>query len=390
MLRVGIVAGEASGDQLGADLIAALRRLVPDVEVCGVAGPRMLAAGCKAYAHAGELSVMGLVEVVRHYPRLRALRERLCAQFLTRPPDVFIGIDVPDFVLNIEARMKSAGIPTVHYVCPQVWAWRAGRIPGIARAVDLLLALFPFEVPFFGAHGIRAHFVGHPLADRIPHEIDRGRAREALGQPAELACVALLPGSRRQEILRHTDLYLTTAHQLLQQRAGLRFLIGAIDRDAATFIRKRHEAVCRALPVAVMTGRAMEMLAAADAVLAASGTVTLEAALSKTPLVVAHRLAPLSYLILRRAVQTPYIALPNILAGQRLVPEFLQAAAKPAALAAALLHWLDDPAAVLEYREACSRLHSMLQNNAGDTAARAVLMLVRERSTPELRSGTSA
>lgn len=377
--RIAIVAGEASGDQLGADLIEALRARHPDLEVIGMAGPRMLAAGCRALARVDELAVMGLVEVLRHYPRLRRLRARLIGDILASQPDAVVGIDVPDFTLEIERRARQAGIPAVHYVCPQVWAWRAGRLPGIRAAVDLVLALFPFEVPFLAGHGIDAAFVGHPLADRIPAEPDRAAARAALGLPAApRPLLALLPGSRRQELARHAQLFVATARRLQQETPALVVAIGAVDEAAAAFLRAQiaaQDGAGAAAPQLVI-GRATELLAAADVALVASGTITLEAALSGTPAVVAYRLAPLSYWWLRRAVTVPHVALPNLLFGARVLPEFLQDEASPDALAAALAAWLADPARILDYRARCRALHQSLRVGSGLAAAVAIEGLV--------------
>ena len=371
-LRVGLVAGEASGDQLGADLIGALRERFPDVECFGMAGPRMRALGCEALAGMEALNVMGLVEVLRHYPRLRRLRGELTDAILERRPHVVVGIDVPDFALWIETRAKQSGVLSVHYVCPQVWAWRAGRIPAIARAVDLLLALFPFEVPFLARHGILAAHVGHPLADRIPRNPDRPYFRALLGLPTTGPVVALMPGSRRQELARLADLFLATAATLATSRPDASFVLGAVNAEAAARLRARCAEVAPRLPVTVVERQATEALLAADAALVASGTITLEAALCGTPSVVAYRMAPFSFWWLKRAVKVPHVALPNLLLGQRIFPEFLQGDATPGALAGALGLWLDDQPA----REACAALlaglHGQLARQAGRRAAEAI------------------
>ncbi|MGE3771701.1 MAG: lipid-A-disaccharide synthase [Gammaproteobacteria bacterium] len=395
MRRVAIVAGEASGDQLGADLIAVLRARHPGLDVLGMAGPRMTAAGCRALAQVDELAVMGLVEVLRHYPRLRRLRARLIDELIGARPDVLVGIDVPDFTLEIERRAKAAGIPAVHYVCPQVWAWRAGRLPAIREAVDLVLALFPFEVPFLAGHGIDAAFVGHPLADRIPADPDRAAARAAVlpAAPAGGPLLAVLPGSRRQELARHAMLFLDAALALAARRPGLRIVFGALNAAAARELEARLAPRVPATGPAptVVVGRASELLAAADVALLASGTVTLEAALSGTPAVVAYRLAPLSWWWLRRAVKVPHVALPNLLLGERLLPELLQDAATPAALADALDAWLGAPARVADYRRRCRALHASLAVGSGPAAAAAIERLVAARGPALLeRPGATA
>ena len=372
LCRVALIAGEASGDQLGASLIAALRGRHPGVEFIGMTGPRMRAAGCQSLADIEELSVMGLVEVLRHYPRLRALRGRLSQTLLAARPDVIVGIDVPDFSLQIEEDLKRAGALAVHYVCPQVWAWRAGRLPRIARAVDLVLTLFPFEAPFLAAHGIAAAFVGHPLADKIPAVANRQACRAALGLSAAGPLVALMPGSRRQELRRHVDLFLLAAQRLLARHPSAQFVSGAIGPAAAAQLRERQASLVPQLPLTIIEGRASEMLQAADVALLVSGTVTLEAALSGTPSVVAYRLAPLSYWWLRRLVKVPHIALPNLLLERRWFPEFIQAQASPEALAEALSGWLSNPEAVAQCRAACGGLHAALRQDAGLAAARAI------------------
>ena len=377
---VAIIAGEASGDQLGADLIEALRRKNPSIDVFGMAGPRMRAAGCDALAEMEALNVMGLVEVVRHYPRLRALRGRLSRQILARRPDVVIGIDVPDFALWIERQAKHAGHLAVHYVCPQVWAWRAGRLPAIRLAVDLILALFPFEVPFLAKHGISASFVGHPLADRIPQVPDRVACRHSLGLDPEAPLIALMPGSRRQELARLADLFLSAAAVLARRRPDVRFVAGAVSAGATEFLRARQQEIAPGLPLAIIERQASEALMAADAALVASGTITLEAALCGTPSVVAYRLAPLTYWWLSRRVKVPHVALPNLLLSQRLFPEFLQEAATPEVLAMALEARLDDPKAVARCRRTLTALHAELAQGAGERAAQAILDALVARS----------
>lgn len=371
MLHVGIVAGEPSGDQLGAALIAGLRERVPDVRITAMAGPCMRRAGCEELAGTEELSVMGLVEVLRHYPRLRRLRQRLVQEFLVRRPDVFIGIDVPDFVLSIETALKRAGVPTVHMVCPQVWAWRESRVGAIGNAADLLLTLFPFETTFLARHGIPARFIGHPLADRTPPQV----ARASFGAAPGEQLIALMPGSRRQEQRRHLPLFLAAARILHAQRPATRFVLGVLDPRTAPAADDSVD-----LPLTVVAGAAGEILAAADVALCVSGTITLEAALARTPAVVAYRMPRLTYAILRRLVRVPHIALPNLLTGSSLMPELIQDAATPATLAAALGGWLEDPTRVAAYRERCERLRRDLRHDAGRAAAAAVLDLVAARS----------
>lgn len=378
MLHIGIVAGESSGDQLGGALIDALRARAGDVRISAMAGPRMVAAGCETIASVDELSVMGLVEVVRQYPRLRRLRERIFEFYAAEKPDVFIGIDVPDFVMNIEARLRHRGVKSVHYVAPQTWAWRPGRAARLADNVDLLLALFPFEVEFFERHGVRTAFVGHPVADQFPLERETADARAQLGLSAGSRPIALMPGSRRQELQRHVDLFLDSAALVHGQLADTVFFANAVNSDAAAYIRQRAGARVPNVPLEVVTGAAHTVLRASDAALVASGTVTMEGLFAKTPLVVAYRLAPLSYFIMKRMVQVPYIAMPNILAASQLVPEFVQADARPERLAAALMDWLTNSAKVKDYEQQCVLQHRLLKRDAAGEAAAQVLALAQQ------------
>lgn len=337
----------------------------------------MMAAGCEAIATVDELSVMGLVEVVRQYPRLRRLRERIYAFYADAKPDVFVGIDVPDFVMNIEARLRRRGVKTAHYVAPQTWAWRPGRAAKLAGNVDLLLALFPFEVEFFMQHGVPTAFVGHPVADQFPLEREPARAREDLGLDPDARVVAIMPGSRRQELSRHVDLFLDSAALVRARLGDTVFIANALNREAAAYIAERAAARVPSLPLEVVTGAAHAVLRASDAALVASGTVTMEGLFAKTPLVVAYKLAPLSYFIMKRMVQVPYIAMPNILAGSRMVPEFVQAAARPDRLAQALVDWLTSAGKVENYVRQCASQHRLLKRDAATEAAAHVLALAQ-------------
>ncbi len=377
MLHIGIVAGESSGDQLGGALITALRERESDIRITAMAGPCMRAAGCETIATVDELSVMGLVEVVRQYPRLRRLRERIYDFYAQAKPDVFVGIDVPDFVMNIEARLRRRGVKSVHYVAPQTWAWRPGRAARLAQNLDLLLALFPFEVDFFTRHGVPTAFVGHPVADRFPLAREPAAARQTLGVEPGARVVAIMPGSRRQELSRHVDLFLDSAALVHGQLGDTVFVANALSDDAAAYIAERATARVPALPLNVVTGSAHAVLRAADAALVASGTVTMEGLFAKTPLVVAYKLAPLSYHIMKRMVQVPYIAMPNILAGSQMVPEFVQAAARPERLAQALVAWLTSTEKVENYAQQCLAQHRLLKRDAAREAAAHVLKLAQ-------------
>ncbi len=375
-MRIAIVAGEASGDLLGAGLIEALREKLPDARFEGVAGAAMRDAGCRVLHPVEELSVMGLVEVLRHLPRLLRLRADLARHFIATRPDVFIGIDAPDFNLGLEKRLKQAGIPTVHYVSPSVWAWRRGRLRGIARAADLMLTLFPFESSFYREHGLREHYVGHPLADSIAERSDRPAARAALELASDGELVALLPGSRRGELRYLAEPFLRTALWLRERRPALRFVAPLATPATRLMFEQIHQRIAPDLPVTIVEGRAREVMTAADAVLVASGTATLEAMLLKRPMVVAYRLSGFSHWLLKRLVRTPYIALPNLLADRRLVPEFIQDQVTPGNLGQSLLDFLDNPERVTQLEAAFTAIHHELRCDANRQAAQAVLELI--------------
>ncbi len=374
-LRVGIVAGEHSGDQLGAALIEALRERVPALECFGVAGPKMVAAGCEAWVGADSLAVMGLAEVLRHLPRLLRLRAMLAARFAAARPDVFVGIDSPEFNLALAGRLKRAGIRCVQYVSPQVWAWRRGRVRTIARNSDLVLCLLPFESEFYAQHAVRAEFVGHPLADQIPLEVDSAGARAALGVAPDARLIALLPGSRLAEVGRLAAPFAAAAARIHERRPEFQFIApmasGAV-REC--FERQLAQAPEKAL-IRVVDGQAQRVLAAADAAIVASGTATLETLLSGKPLVAAYKLSWLTALLLRTLglVKVPYFSQPNLLAGRRLVPELLQGAVTGEALSSALLAEIDNPAHVAEIREEFVRIHRLLRRGGAGRAADAVL-----------------
>lgn len=380
VLRIGVVAGEASGDLIGEGLINAIRQRVPDAVFEGVAGPRMAAQGCKILYPMERLSVMGLVEVLGRYRELRAARARLIRHFSADPPDVFVGIDAPDFNLGLEARLRAEGIPTVHYVSPTVWAWRRGRLRTIARAADLLLTLFPFEADYYREHAVAVRYVGHHLADTIPDHTDTQAARAALGLPPEGELVALLPGSRKSEVSRLAGTFVAAAHWCAQHRPGLRFAAPFVDCETRALFEAelaRHPDLCCTL----FDGRSREVMAAADAVLLASGTATLEAMLLKRPMVVAYRLSPVTFWLLKRMVYVEHCAMPNVLAREALVPEFIQNQATPAALGQALLELLASPQRIGQLQQRFSDLHRILRQGANARAADAVLKLVAERTT---------
>ncbi len=376
MTQAAFVAGEQSGDLLGASLIEALRASRPSLVCSGVAGPQMVAAGCRAEHSADELAVMGLTEVLAHLPRLLALRRTLVRRYRAAPPDVFVGIDAPDFNLGLERRLRAAGIPTVHYVSPSVWAWRQRRVKTVAAATDRLLCLFPFELDFYRAHGVDARFVGHPLADRLPLRTDTAAARRQLGLAPHEPLLAVLPGSRGGEVARLGPLFAQTLAQLAALRPELRYVApmasSAIDAEFAAALARHAPQV----PVHRVAGESRTAMAAADAVLLASGTATLEAMLLKRPMVVAYRLAPLTWQVVRRMVKVPHVALPNLLAGEPLVPEYLQQDATPQALAGAVLEMLDDAARRERLQARFTELHERLRQGAAAQAAEVVLELL--------------
>ncbi|WP_372876162.1 lipid-A-disaccharide synthase [Pseudomonas sp.] len=371
LLRVALVAGEASGDILGAGLMQALKARHPQIEFIGVGGPLMQAEGLNAYFPMERLAVMGLVEVLGRLPELLLRRRRLIKTLIDAKPDVFIGIDAPDFNLGLELKLRRAGIKTVHYVSPSVWAWRQKRVLKIRDACDLMLCLFPFEAQFYDAHQVPVRFVGHPLADAIPQQADRAAAREALDLPQDSAVVALLPGSRGGEVGRLGALFLDTAVRLRTLRPGIRFVVPCASPERR--VQLEQMLVGRDLPLSLLDSRSHDALAACDAVLIASGTATLEALLYKRPMVVAYKVAPLTYRILKRLVSSAYISLPNLLAERLLVPELIQDAATPEALAQALAPLLDDGEVQTEGFDV---IHRSLRRDASAQAAEAVLKLM--------------
>ncbi|MBJ2346326.1 MULTISPECIES: lipid-A-disaccharide synthase [Pseudomonas] len=369
-LRIALVAGEASGDILGAGLMRALKAQHPAVEFIGVGGPLMQAEGLESYFPMERLSVMGLVEVLGRLRELLARRKKLIQTLIEEKPDVFIGIDAPDFTLNIELKLRQAGIKTVHYVSPSVWAWRQKRVLKIREGCDLMLTLLPFEARFYEEKGVPVRFVGHTLADTIPLEADRAAARQALNLPAG-PLVALMPGSRGGEVSRLGGLFFDAAERLRAMRPGVRFVLPC----ASPQRRVQLEALLagRDLPVTLLDGQSHQALAACDAVLIASGTATLEALLYKRPMVVAYRLAPLTFWILKRMVKSPYVSLPNLLAQRLLVPELLQDDATAEALATTLSPLIDGGE---EQTRGFDEIHRTLRRDASNQAADAVLTLI--------------
>ncbi len=379
MTRIALVAGEASGDLLGAGLVKALRERFPDARFAGIGGPAMRAAGLEAWFDASELAVMGLSEVLAHLPRLLRLRRALRERVLAWKPDVFVGIDAPDFNLGVERWLKRRGVRTVHYVSPSVWAWRESRAEKIGRSADRVLCLFPMEPAIYARHGVDARFVGHPLADAIALDPDRAAARDALGLPFHAPALALLPGSRLGEIERMLPPFLDAATLVAERIADLALLLPAANPGCAQAI----EAQLRRFPalaarVRLLDGQAQRAMIAADVVLLASGTAALEAMLCKRPMVVGHRIAPATYRIVKALglLKSRHVSLPNVLAGEDVVPELLQDACTPQNLASAVLQWFGQPEAVAALRPRFRAIHESLRRDASARAADAVAELL--------------
>ncbi len=378
-ITFGIIAGEASGDILGAGLIRSLRARYPKARFVGIGGDDMIAEGFHSLVPMERLSVMGLVEVLGRIRELFQVRARLLEYFFTTPPDVVIGIDSPDFTLAIERRCRDAGIPSVHYVSPSVWAWRQKRIFKIAKSVDLMLTLFPFEARFYEEHQVPVAFVGHPLADRIPMVPDTGKARQELGLDDQAPLLAVLPGSRAGEVERLGTLFLEAARWIQERRPDLQLVIPCVNRDRERQVRDLVDALEVKLQVTIVRGRSREVMAASDVVLLASGTATLEAMLLKKPMVVGYRLSDFSYALLSRLVKVPHVALPNLLAKKALVPELLQADASPESLGAAVLERLENENEREHLFAAFTELHHTLKQDADEKAAQAVSELLEGR-----------
>jgi lipid-A-disaccharide synthase len=383
--RIALVAGEASGDLLGAGLIAELRKRWPDAEFAGVGGDRMREAGFDAWFDASELAVMGLTEVLRHLPRLLRLRAQLRRRLLDWQPDVFVGIDAPDFNLGLERWLKQRGIATVHYVSPSVWAWREKRAEKIGRSADRVLCLFPMEPAIYARHGVDARFVGHPLADGMPLEPDRAVAHGTLGLDPQRPVLAVLPGSRVGEIERLAPDFLAAAARVLAAEPGLQIVVPMANTHADAAFRRvlaaHSDAAALAPALRVIDGQARTLMIASDVILLASGTATLEAMLAKRPMVVAYRLAPTTYRLVKGLglLKVDRYSLPNVLAGEALVPELMQDACSPGSLADAVLHWLRDATAAQALQPRFLDLHRQLRCDASAQAAEAVVDLVHSR-----------
>lgn len=373
-----MVAGEASGDLLASELMLAIKAIMPEVRFIGIGGPKMLAAGMQVLHPMEKLSVMGYWEVLRHYREIAGIRASLRKHLLANPPDLFIGVDAPDFNLDLELALKQQGIPTIHYVSPSIWAWRGERIHKIKRAVSHVLALFPFEIPLYEKAGVAVTYVGHPLADMLPLKPNRLAMREQMRiQPITAKVFAMLPGSRQSEVRQLAKTYIETAKLILKTIPDAQFLVPLGSRETRNIF---EEAIWQLeghdLPITLLFGHAHDAMIAADGVLVASGTATLEAALLKRPMVITYKMSPLSYWLAKRKQYLPYVGLPNILAGKFVVPELLQEDARPENLAQALLNLVSNKQAVIELEERFSNMHQVLKQDAANKAAHAVISLL--------------
>jgi lipid-A-disaccharide synthase len=372
-MRIGMLAGEASGDNLGAGLMQALRARQADIHFSGIGGARMIAAGFHSLHEMERLSVMGLIDPLKRLPELWRIRRNIYQHFLQQKPAVFVGIDSPAFNLGLELKLKRAGIPTVQYVSPSVWAWRQKRIHTIARATNLVLALFPFEVDFYHQHNVPVCFVGHPLADSIPLQPDRVAACKRLGLDPAKKYLAVLPGSRASEIQQMGGVYLSAALQCCKAMAELECITSTANPARAKEFEALHRNVAFGLPLHFFSQATHDVLEACDVVLVTSGTATLEAMLFKKPMVIAWRTGALAWQLVKRLVKTPWMGLPNILAGETLVPEFVAGEVTAENLARAVLDVLSDPARCTGLQEKFLELHKTLRCNASEKAAEAVL-----------------
>ncbi len=373
---IGIVAGEDSGDLLGAELIHALKKGSPELRFTGIGGKQMSAAGFECLYPSEKLAVMGIVEVIRHYPELRRIRANVKKHFISQPPALFIGIDAPDFNIALEHDLRAAGIHTVHYVSPSIWAWREYRLKKIAQAVDMMLTLFPFESSYYEKMGIPVQCVGHPLARRIPLKPDPAAARARLNLPQDAKIIALMPGSRASEWEKLAEPFLQTALWCKQSRPELRFITNLTSETACEYFAAVSRRIAPKLEISVFTGQSLDVMGAADVVLLASGTAALEAMLLKRPMVVAYRVNWLTYQIVRRLIRVPYVSLPNLLAGEALVPECLQYDCEPTIMGREILAWLDDRVRTAKVMQKFLDIHESICPDADELLANTLLDMI--------------
>ena len=371
---VGIVAGEASGDLLGSHLLLALKEARPDVQFIGIGGPKMKSIGMDVMFPMEKLAVNGYVEVLKHYREIVGIRKKLRDHFLAQPPDIFIGIDAPDFNLGLETVLKQHDIPTIHYVSPSIWAWRGERIHKIKRAVTHILTLFPHEAKIYQEAGVPVDYVGHPLADMIPEQPQREQMRETMRIPQSAKVFAMLPGSRQGEVKRLANTFIETAKLVYLQHPEARFLVPLASRETrGIFEQALHDCDALELPLTMLFGHAQDAMVAADGVLVASGTATLEVALVKRPMVITYKLNALTYRLMKPKGYMPYYGLPNILCGRFVVPELMQDDATPENLTQALLNLVNDKNAVAALEQTFLELHRTLRQNTAQKAATTIL-----------------
>lgn len=379
-MKIGIVAGEASGDLLGAKLMQCLQTHQEQLQFEGIGGPAMIAQGCQSLFDIERLSVMGFIEPLKRLPDLIKLRRDLIDHFSKNPPDIFIGIDAPDFNFGVERKLRAQGVPVIHYVSPSVWAWRQYRIKKIAKSINLMLTLLPFEKDFYQQHQVPAHYVGHPLAQQIALEPDTLSARRALCVDENAQYVALLPGSRRQEINYLSEPFLKAAQILFHERPALRFLTSHVNEQRYQEFYEYHQAIAPELPIQFFTQRSHDVMAAADVVVVTSGTATLETMLHKKPMVITYKMSKLTYLIAKHIVKSRYVGLPNLLADELLVPELIQDNATPEQIAANVKTYLDENDKVQYLQDKFKTLHQSLYGADSATLAQAVFSVQQEGS----------
>ncbi len=371
---IGIVAGEASGDMLGSHLMAALKEARPEIHFIGIGGPKMQSVGMETLFPMEKLAVRGYVEVLRHYREIVGIRSKLRTYFSNNRPELFIGVDAPDFNLELELALKQRGIPTIHYVSPSIWAWRGERINKIKRAVSHMLALFPHEPKLYQQAGIPVDYVGHPLADMLPEYPKRAEMRETMRIPLQTKVFAFLPGSRQSEVKHLAHTYIETAKLILQQLPEARFLVPLVSRETrGIFEQALYDCDAQQLPMTLLFGHAQDAMIAADIALVASGTATLECALLKRPMIITYKMPAFSWWMIKRKRYQPYFGLPNILCERFVVPELIQEDATPENLTQALLNLLNDKAAVAELEQVFHALHQSLRQNTAQKAAAAIL-----------------
>jgi len=378
---IAIVVGETSGDLLGSHLISAIKKILPNTRFIGIGGPKMRTEGMDIMFPMEKLSVFGLIDALRHYREIVGIRNKLKSHLIANPPDLFIGIDAPDFNLDLEMVLKHRGIPTVHYVGPSLWAWRGERIHKIKNAVSRILTLFPFEAPIYEKAGVPVTYVGHPLADMLPEQPNRELMREQMRIPRQAKVFALLPGSRLSEVRYLAETYINTAKLIFEKLPEAQFLVPLASRETRSIFEDMlWKLEAQALPITLLFGHAHDAMIAADGVLVASGTASLEAALLKRPMVITYKMLPLTYWLSKRKAYLPYVGLPNVLAGKFVVPEILQDDATPENLAQALLNLVNDKDAVEELEVLFADMHSQLKQDTAHKAAQAILPFLTDLS----------